>query len=287
MGPDGERVAHPCSNFNLNHLSITAMKALALSSRFLRPFLRSGGWTYTIRQGVAAGLVRKGGLGFIPRALSQEEKFLLDLDWEGQTVYDVGGYEGVFTLFFAKSVGLGGRVFTFEPNPANCQRIKENVLLNHLNNTRLLQFGLGSGKSKSKLVFWPGEPARGSIDESYQKSLLRQKEATSIEIEIDSLDNLLSLNSLPPPDFVKIDVEAAELEVLRGMSHTLKTYQPRLFIEVHSGVDVRQLVEGLVEKGYHLHHVESKTSIGLANTQTAYNGHLYCVHHNRLPRGPA
>jgi FkbM family methyltransferase len=262
------------------------MKALALGSKFLRPFLRSGAWTYTIRQGVAAGLVRKGGLGFIPRSLSLEERFLLDLDWEGQTVYDIGGYEGVFTLFFSKSVGPAGRVLTFEPNPANCQRILENVSLNRLNNVQLLPLGLGSGKSRSKLVFWRGEPARGSIDESYQKSLLQRKEATCIEIEIDSLDNQLSSNSLPPPDFVKIDVEAAELEVLQGMCHTLKTHQPRLFIEVHSGVDVQRLVQGLLEKGYRLHHVESKTRVDSTNTQTAYNGHLYCVHRDRLQREP-
>src|SRR5882724_5555052 len=244
------------------------MNTLSLGSKFLRPFVRSGGWTYKIRQGVAAGMVRKGGLGFVPKPLSPEEKFLLGLDWEGRTVYDVGGYEGVFTLFFSKSAGPAGRVFTFEPNPANCRRIQENILLNDLDNVRLLPLGLGAGKGKSKLVFWPDEPARGTINGDYQKSLQQQKKSDSIEIEIDSLDNQIFLNRLPPPDFVKIDVEAAELEALAGMGETLTTHRPRLFIEVHSGVDVKRFVEGLIEKNYHLHHVESKTAIDPANTQT-------------------
>ena len=258
------------------------MKATALGWNFLRPFIRQGGWTYKIRQGVAAGLIRKGGLGFIPKPLSPEEKFLLNLEWTGQTVYDVGGYEGVFTLFFSKSVGPAGRVFTFEPNPANCQRIRDNIRLNRLTNVQLLQLGLGSGKGKGKLVFWPDEPARGTLNASYQKSLRQKKDTACIEIEIESLDGLLSSNPLPPPDFVKIDVEAAELEVLEGMSQTLLTRRPRLFIEIHSGVDVKRLALGLLEKGYSLQHVETNTPIDSASAQSVYNGHLYCAHPDRF-----
>jgi FkbM family methyltransferase len=256
--------------------NVITSTASAFGLKLLRPFVRSGGWTYKIRQGVAAGLIRKGGLGFIPKAPTPEEKFLLDLEWKGETVYDVGGYEGVYTLFFSKSVGPGGRVFTFEPNPVNCRKIQENIQLNGLNNVQLFPLGLGAGKSHTKLVFWPDEPARGTINASYQKSLQQQKESTCIEIEIESLDNLLSSQPLPPPDFIKIDVEAAELEVLEGMRQTLITHHPRLFIEIHSGVDVQRLAQGLLEKGYRLHHVESNTQIDLTNTQRAYNGHLYC-----------
>src|ERR1700722_11234750 len=225
------------------------MKTLDVGLNLVRPFLRSGGWTYTIRQGVAAGLERKGGLGFIPKPLSPEEKFLLDLPWEGLTVYDIGGYEGVFTLFFSRSVGPKGRVIAFEPNPANCRRNRENIRLNGLTNVELIQIGLGARKGKSNLVFWPGEPARGTVNSSYQEYLQQHNETDSIEIEIDSLDNQIASTPLPPPDFVKIDVEAAELEVLEGMRQTLSTHHPRLFIEVHSGVDGARLAAGLLENG--------------------------------------
>src|SRR5882757_8541480 len=121
-----------------------SMKTTALGLKFLRPFVRSGGWTYKVRQGVAAGMIRKGGLGFIPKPLSPEEKFLLGLDWKGKTIYDIGGYEGVFTLFFSKSIGSAGQVFTFEPNPVNCRKIRDNIQLNGLTNVRLLEMGLGA-----------------------------------------------------------------------------------------------------------------------------------------------
>jgi len=254
------------------------MKTLESGLKFLRPVIRSGHWTYKIRQGVAAGLKRRGGFSFIPRSLSPEEKFLLNLNWTGLTVYDVGGYEGLFTLFFSRAVGPNGRVFTFEPNPANCRKIQENIRLNRLANVQLLPLGLGVNHGTSKLVFWPDEPARGTINADYQQSLRQKGETACIEIELDSLDHQLTVNpEWPPPAFIKIDVEAAELEVLAGMSQTLKTHRPRLFIEIHSGVDVKQLAQDLLEKGYCLRHVESNTPIDADNTRVAYNGHLYCV----------
>ena len=254
------------------------MKTLDLGLKWVRPFLHSQDWTYKIRQGVAAGLKRKGGFGFIPRSPSAEEKFLMHLEWEDQIVYDVGGYEGVYTLFFAKAVGPAGRVFTFEPNPANCRKIRENILLNRLTNVQLIQLGLASGKGKSKLVFWPNEPARGTINADYQQSLRQKGDTACIEIELDSLDHQLAANPLrPPPDFIKIDVEAAELDVLAGMDETLKTCRPSLFIEVHSGVNTKQLAQGLFDKGYRLHQVESNTPLRLSDAPDDATCHLYCV----------
>lgn len=76
---------------------------------------------YTSRSGLTKGLKQKGGLGFIPkRPLTREEKFLLGLDINGQTIYDIGEHAGIFTMFFARSVGKNGKVITFEPNPWNC-----------------------------------------------------------------------------------------------------------------------------------------------------------------------
>ena len=254
------------------------MKTLELSSKWVRPFLHSRDWTYKIRQGVAAGLKRKGGFGFIPRSLSAEERFLVDLDWTGQTVYDVGGYEGIYTLFFSKAVGPRGRVFTFEPNPANCRKIRENVRLNHLANVQLIQLGLGSGQGKSQLVFLSNEPARGTIFADYQQSLRQKGDTTSIEIELDSLDHQLATNPLlAPPDFIKIDVEAAELDVLAGMSETLRSHRPRLFIEVHSGVDVKQLAQSLLKKNYCLRHVETNTAVHSPTALDDATCHLFCM----------
>src|SRR5690349_13991531 len=70
--------------------------------------------TYVARCGVATGLRRRGGMGFIQRPQSLEEDFVCRIDLKGKTVFDVGAFEGLFTLRFASQAA---RVVTFEPHP--------------------------------------------------------------------------------------------------------------------------------------------------------------------------
>jgi FkbM family methyltransferase len=245
--------------------------------------------TYTVRHGLAQGMKRKGGLAFLPAFIAstperiEEESFLLNLSLEGQTVYDVGGDQGIYTLFFASRVGSRGRVITFEPNPGSYRRIVDNVELNHLQNVDVRPLGLGEKKGKLTFIFPEGEPARGSADAGIQAQLLREKNSRTIEIEVNSLDAEIASANLPEPDLVKIDVEGLEMDVLRGMSQTLMERRPNLFIEVH-GADVqskednaRQVVTYLLDAGYEVFHIESKESITRSNINQARQGHIYCT----------
>ncbi|HEV7992510.1 MAG TPA: FkbM family methyltransferase [Gemmatimonadaceae bacterium] len=244
--------------------------------------------TYTVRHGLAKGLKRRGGLAFLPAVLTavpkrvEEEGFLSRLALDGQTVFDVGGDQGIYTLFFASRVGERGRVVTFEPNPESHQRIVANVELNAFRNVDVRRHGLGAAKGTLSFVFPAGDPARGSGDSRIQAQILREKDARAIEIEVESLDSLLAASALPQPDLVKIDVEGLEMDVLRGMTETLRKRRPDLFIEVH-GADpqskednARHVVNLLLDAKYSVLHVESKQSVTRANIEAARRGHLYC-----------
>lgn len=244
--------------------------------------------TYTVRHGLAKGLKRRGGLAFLPAVITaapervEEESFLLNLGLDGQTVFDVGGDQGIYTLFFASRVGDKGKVVTFEPNPESHRRIVANVELNKFRNVEVRHLGLGAQKGKLTFVFPAGEPARGSADAGIQAQILREKDSRTIEIEVNSLDSEVASSGLPQPDLVKIDVEGLEMDVLRGMKETLSKRRPNLFIEVH-GADTqskddnaRQVVKFLLDAGYSVFHVESKQSITHTNIETARQGHIYC-----------
>jgi hypothetical protein len=73
--------------------------------------------TYTTRSGTAAGLKRRGGLGFLPRSMGDEERSYQSLNLVGKTVYDIGSYEDIFSLFAARAVGSNGRLVVCEPIP--------------------------------------------------------------------------------------------------------------------------------------------------------------------------
>jgi FkbM family methyltransferase len=243
--------------------------------------------TYTVRHGLAKGLKRRGGLAFLPAVIAavpkrvEEERFLFSLELDGQTVFDVGGDQGIYTLFFASRVGERGRVVTFEPNPESHQRIVANVALNAFRNVDVRLLGVGAEKGTQTLVFPAGDPGRGSADSRIQAQLLREKDARTIVIDVDSLDAEIAAG-LPQPDLVKIDVEGLEMDVLRGMKETLRTRRPSLFIEVH-GADTqskdenaRQVVQFLLDARYSVFHVEAKQQITMANSETARRGHIYC-----------
>jgi FkbM family methyltransferase len=239
---------------------------------FLRSRIRLG--AYTVRSGVARGLKRRGGFGFIPRRMSPEETFLTALDLRGKTVFDLGGYQGIYTLFFARAVGANGRVITFEPNPLNSEAIHQNVELNGFNNVILKQIALSDRAGRADLLFPVREPARGTLRADYQAHLAQHFESRKVSVTLDTLDN--QLEYLPAPDFIKIDVEGAELEVLRGMTRLLGERRPALFIEVHTGVDVRSLITRLADANYEMTHIERGATIMPEDADTFENGHLYC-----------
>jgi FkbM family methyltransferase len=239
---------------------------------------------YTVRHGLAEGLKCRGGVGFIPQVWVQphEQSFLEGLKFTGQTVYDIGGYEGIFTLFFARRIGMIGRLVTFEPNPANYARIVENVRLNGFTNVEVRRLALGARPGRACLVYPKSETWRGSLVEDIQEQIRQEKSVEMIEVDMDTIDHQISLG-MPRPDFLKIDVEGFERNVLEGMAEMIAERRPRLLIEVHGADKQRKLknatdvIEYLWHAGYRIHHVESACNIDHpSNIQSAIEGHLYC-----------
>ena len=250
---------------------------------YVRPLFKN--YVYTVRNGIAKGLKRKGGLGFVPFIKETEEvKFLKSLDLSGKKVYDVGGYEGVVTIFFANASGEHGKVITFEPNPENYLKILDNVKLNMFMNVDVRQIALGEKAGEATLAFQPSGFSSGSIQDDIKQQIVKRKGVKTIQVPIDTLDHQVENNKLSDPDFVKIDVEGLEMNVLLGMSNIMKRKKPTLFIEIH-GADVqkkidnvRNIVSYLIKNKYSIYHVESKTSnITSKNAEIAKEGHLFCT----------
>lgn len=238
---------------------------------------------YTVRRGIALGLKRKGGLGFIPQFSEpdEEEKFIKELELTGKTIYDIGGWEGVFSMFFSRKTGSSGKVFAFEPNPKNYNRILENAALNNFKNITVFNLGLGKKKYRSKLIFDNEFTGMGNLENSFNSNSTVKK-SLSIDVEVDSLDNIISGKKIPAPDFVKIDVEGLELDVLEGMKKIIKKKKPSLFIEIH-GIDVvakseniKQVFRFLDSFGYKILHIESGSVLNSKNYTIAVTGHIYC-----------
>jgi len=230
---------------------------------------------YTLRTGLAVGLKRRGGLGFlhIKTALTREQMFLKRLDFKGKTIYDVGGHIGLLTMFFAREAGETGSVVTFEPNSQNYAAILDHIKLNGFANVRVLEMGLGS--KKETLEFVVAGSALGTASPEKQKQY-RHKDVQVTQIKVDTMDNQITVHNLPKPDFVKVDVEGLELDVLCGMTQTINNHRPEICIELH-GIREREVVETLLAHNYEIYQVEDAIDITQQNIDRVH-GHLYATH---------
>ena len=249
---------------------------------WIRPLFKN--YTYTIRRGLAKGLKKKGGLSFIPgsKILSKEDTFLQELDLKGKTIYDIGAFEGTFTLFFSRSTGSQGRVITFEANPLNYQLVLENVNLNQLKQVDVINIALGDEQGQRTLMFRSVEAGSGSLDSEVQQALPQMSSVQEVNISMDTLDHQLEVHHLPLPDFIKIDVEGFEDKVLNGMQQIFTKVRPELFIELHGFLMPdncqhywRGIIELLISLGYTIKHIETNKLIELDMPDAPLNGHLY------------
>jgi FkbM family methyltransferase len=243
---------------------------------------------YTAKHGPARGLKRQGGMGWLPSFVPRphewdaEEAFIERLDWQGMTVYDVGSDQGLFSLFFAHRVGKNGRVIVFEPNRRSVRRIEQNVRHNNFENVRIMPIGLGAGRATMRFTFPSAEPARGTAISAIADQINVEPDATTVEIEVNALDDEIKRSALPIPQFIKMDVEGMEFPALQGMQETLRLHRPRLSIEIHGAdmagkvANVRQVVGLLEQLNYQMRHIESLEIIDSSNADHAATGHLYC-----------
>jgi FkbM family methyltransferase len=246
----------------------------------LGPFL--GNRIQVIKGGLAKGLKHRGfGLGNPP--LNKEERFLQKQDLEDYTVYDVGASEGIYGLFFARSVGPNGTVVAIEPLADSCSRIEDNVALNEFENVQIISTALGKEPGSGELVYPSRRAAAATLHPDFSKALQAGGGTDQMNATITTLDALIADRELPKPDFINIDVNGLEGDVLEGMSDTIAQHQPQVFVEMY-GVDedarlenAKRIVEFLDERSYKIYHVEWDRYAVPTNYDRARDGHIWCT----------
>jgi FkbM family methyltransferase len=149
-----------------------------------------------------------------------------ELDWlrdsgvrKGDIVVDCGANQGMTTVFFAKLVGPSGFVIAVEPIPSNLKSIRRNLELNEILNAEVFASAAGGSVSEMSITDMSNATLRDSVMPRGRKVL----------VPVTPLDRIVGDRRV---DFLKIDVEGFELEVLRG-ARTLLKGGPNLDLEIH------------------------------------------------------
>jgi len=146
----------------------------------------------------------------------------------GMVALDVGADIGYYTVNLAKRVGPQGRVIAFEPIPEARKRLEQNISTNGYNNITVSPYALGN---QDGIVYLEDPFTKSRI--SLTKSENGSNGANDIKVIIKRMDDLINDLELDRIDIVKMDIEGAEHEALRGMEQSLRKYKPVLVIEVH------------------------------------------------------
>lgn len=178
------------------------------------------------------------------------EEVFLGLLRPGAVVYDLGANIGWYSLLAARKVGPSGKVFAFEPSLRNAALIERNALTNRLPNIFVIPAAVTD--RAGWMTFLDRGSLMGRLDkddsetQAQRRAGRRGKTRRETIVPITTLDAWLQATGQPPPDLVKIDVEGAELGVLRGMTQTLGAASPDLIVELHgTGAEVTALLDSV------------------------------------------
>jgi FkbM family methyltransferase len=141
-------------------------------------------------------------------------------------VLDVGANIGCTCLLLSQ---LARQVYVFEPAPSTFRFLKDNIERSGAANIVLLNVGLGAEPSRLPLTYAPSNRAGGYVSDHTNASSGHRSE----EIEVRTLDAVMSESAIPSVDFIKIDTEGFEPHVLRGASQTLAAFKPTVVIELN------------------------------------------------------
>ena len=152
-----------------------------------------------------------------------ERRLLRELVRPGMTAVDVGANVGLYTMLMAELVGPSGRVISFEPDPDLARLLGENCAANGAANVEAHNVALGRGADRMmlhRLTLNSGENHLGPNGRTAFRRLL--------EVEVAAFDALVPGVR---PDFIKVDVQGWELNVLRGMEASLMGSDATIYLE--------------------------------------------------------
>jgi FkbM family methyltransferase len=134
---------------------------------------------------------------------------------------DIGANVGALTLQMAK-IASSGKIIAIEPGPPTCGRLNENLNLNPIIREIVTVLQIGVSDKPGKLHWCEDQNNRGNA------GLLGNN---GIDVDVLTLDSIVKNEKLAKLDFIKIDVEGMEYEVIKGGLTSINTYRPVIYYE--------------------------------------------------------
>ncbi len=186
-----------------------------------------------------------------------ESKLVREYVKSGMIVYNIGANLGYYALLASECVGPSGQVVAFEPEPKNLELLRRTILENGCANVVLVSSAVSERSGEATLSLSP----TNSGDHQLRMEAGREH----IQVSTVSIDDFISQGQAPP-DAIIMDVQGAELDVLRGAESLLRSNAPLiLFTEFWPGGlnerhtnGAREMLDILKRAGFQIHRIEER-----------------------------
>jgi FkbM family methyltransferase len=141
----------------------------------------------------------------------------------GSCCFDIGAHIGYYSLLFSKWVGRSGRVFSYEPVPYTYSFLERNLQRNDASNVNAWQAAIGDRNGSVRMAAEAGARLGWSTVADYG----------NLDVRCTTVDSEIQRIGLKHLDFVKIDAEGFELQVLAGAESAIREMRPKIMFEVN------------------------------------------------------
>jgi FkbM family methyltransferase len=179
-------------------------------------------------------------------------KLLVECLKDTKCFVDVGANIGYYSVLASK-IASNAVIYSFEMDASNYTILNKNLTLNNCINANMYQVAVSDING---IVGYIGDPSNPSPMYSLSNFASQDSSKNAISVKAITLDDFFIDKKLIP-DLIKIDVEGAELKVLRGMHHLLEQGNIKFFIEIHPILlflkfksSVEEVLTILFENGY-------------------------------------
>jgi FkbM family methyltransferase len=183
----------------------------------------------------------------------EETRWIKQYIQPGMVVFDVGANIGYYSVIMSKLIGPNGMIHSFEAATAAFNRLKEHINVNHCKNTIIYHSAI-SDRNGQCIIYCADNANTG---ESSLKSFdgFKKKETVSCF----TLDSYIEKKNINKVDFIKVDVEGAEMLVIDGAMSLLKRHRPTIMLEINPsylfrmGANTDNLILTMKHAGYNMY----------------------------------
>jgi len=167
------------------------------------------------------------------------------------TCIDIGSNIGYYALLERKIVGVEGKVIAIEPSPINLHYLRRNLALNKFDDVEVFNYAISNFDGQCLLLH---DKSHSNLSKVLNKDIEKSCESQLFEVPCKSLDSFLKEHPLKSIDFIRMDVEGHEVEIISGAYQTIRAFKPLLLLEIHKGIlgldKTAKLLKTLEQLGY-------------------------------------